>query len=86
LIELKRDRTPREVVAQTLDYASWASGLDTDDVAAIYRRFAPGRSLADEGTCTNRSGFRGQPWPDGTRAHLFSWISAKSMKRKRSCS
>src|SRR5271157_3225996 len=23
LIELKRDRTPREVVAQALDYASW---------------------------------------------------------------
>jgi Endonuclease NucS len=48
LIELKRDRTPREVVAQALDYASWASGLDADDVAAIYRRFAPDRSLADD--------------------------------------
>ncbi len=24
LIELKRDRTPREVVAQALDYASWS--------------------------------------------------------------
>ncbi len=27
LIELKRDRTPREIVAQALDYASWVEGL-----------------------------------------------------------
>ncbi|MFL5245255.1 MAG: hypothetical protein ACJ8FY_24405 [Gemmataceae bacterium] len=27
LVELKRDRTPREVVAQALDYASWVAGL-----------------------------------------------------------
>ena len=48
LIELMPDRTPREVVAQALDYASWASGLDAEDIAAIYRRFAPGQSLADD--------------------------------------
>lgn len=46
LIELKRDRTPREVVAQTLDYASWVEGLEASDIAAIYERFAPGRDLA----------------------------------------
>lgn len=45
LIELKRDRTPREVVAQTLDYAAWVDGLTENDVAAIYQRFRPGRSL-----------------------------------------
>jgi hypothetical protein len=27
ILELKRDRTPREVVAQALDYASWVAGL-----------------------------------------------------------
>ena len=36
------------MVAQTLDYASWVSGLNAEDVAAIYGRFAPGRSLADD--------------------------------------
>jgi hypothetical protein len=46
LIELKRDRTPREVVAQALDYACWVEELGTDDIAAIYDRFAPGRDLA----------------------------------------
>jgi hypothetical protein len=45
---LKRDRTPREVVAQALDYACWLEKLEPDEIAAIYRRFAPGRSLAED--------------------------------------
>lgn len=46
LIELKRDRTPREVVAQAIDYACWVERLEADDIAAIYARFAPGGNLA----------------------------------------
>lgn len=45
-MELKRDRTPREVVAQALDYASWAENLDANDISTIYGRFKPGRDLA----------------------------------------
>ena len=45
LIELKRERTPREV-AQAIDYACWVEGLDAGNIAAIYQRFAPGRDLA----------------------------------------
>ncbi|HJT75615.1 MAG TPA: endonuclease NucS domain-containing protein [Gemmataceae bacterium] len=48
LIELKRDRTTREVVAQALDYACWVDRLRAEEVAAIYGRFAPGRSLAQD--------------------------------------
>jgi hypothetical protein len=48
LIELKRNKTPREVVAQALDYASWVEKLKPEDIVAIYNRFAPGRSLADD--------------------------------------
>jgi hypothetical protein len=48
LIELKRDRTPREVVAQALDYASWVVRLKAEDIAAIYSRFAPGRDLGHD--------------------------------------
>lgn len=48
LIELKRDRTPREVVAQAIDYAVWVEDLKAEDVAAIYGRFAPGKDLAAE--------------------------------------
>lgn len=33
--ELKRDRTPRDVVAQALDYASWADKLESTDIADI---------------------------------------------------
>lgn len=35
IIELKRDRTPREIVAQVLDYASWVATLTTRDVHAL---------------------------------------------------
>ena len=48
LIELKRDRTPREVVAQSLDYAGWVESLRPEDIAGIYGRFAPNRSLAQD--------------------------------------
>lgn len=48
LIELKRDRTPREVVAQALDYACWVENLESSDIAAIYGRFRPGRNLAED--------------------------------------
>jgi Endonuclease NucS len=48
LIELKRDRTPREVVAQALDYAGWVEALRPEDIAAIYGRFAPSHSLAED--------------------------------------
>lgn len=36
VIEIKRDRTPREVIAQILDYASWVSDLTYDDISRIY--------------------------------------------------
>lgn len=32
IIELKRDRTPREIVAQVLDYASWIQSLTTPQI------------------------------------------------------
>jgi hypothetical protein len=36
VLELKRGRTPREVVAQILDYGSWAQGLTLDEISAIF--------------------------------------------------
>lgn len=39
IIELKRDQTPRDVVAQTLDYASWIHSLKTKDVYEIAERY-----------------------------------------------
>lgn len=47
LIELKRNRTPREIVAQALDYAAWVDGLTADKIAQIYQRFSNGGNLDD---------------------------------------
>lgn len=48
LIELKRDRTPREVVAQALDYASWIQKLQHQDIYSIYQKFSRGADLSDD--------------------------------------
>lgn len=45
LIELKRNRTPREVVAQALDYATWVEDLTADRIARIFHKFSGGQSL-----------------------------------------
>jgi hypothetical protein len=47
VIELKRDRTPREVVAQILDYASWVQGLSYEDIAAIFAEHHTGRKFEE---------------------------------------
>ena len=39
VIELKKDKTPREVVAQVLDYGSWVRNLDTTDIAGVFETF-----------------------------------------------
>jgi hypothetical protein len=39
LVELKRDRSPREVVAQALDYAAWVENLTSEQISDIYQRF-----------------------------------------------
>jgi hypothetical protein len=35
LIRMKRDKTPRDVIAQTLDYGSWVKSLTTPDIYSI---------------------------------------------------
>jgi len=47
LIELKRDRTPREIVAQALDYASWVERLTPEELSHIFQRFSNGGSLSE---------------------------------------
>jgi hypothetical protein len=57
VLELKKNRTPREVVAQVLDYGSWVRELEDNDIAGIYGAYVEkhrpgdaGRSL-DEAFC-----------------------------------
>ena len=47
VIELKRDLTPRDVVAQGLDYASWVDALDASDIATIFADYAEKRGEAE---------------------------------------
>ena len=51
VLELKRDRTPRDVVAQLLDYGSWIRGLEDDDIAAIFDRYQ--RKVASDTEATS---------------------------------
>lgn len=39
IVELKRDRSARDIVAQVLDYASWVSKLTTKDVHELARSY-----------------------------------------------
>jgi hypothetical protein len=50
IVELKKDRTPREITAQVLDYASWVKDLSNDDITRLadgYLKPKGFNSLAD---------------------------------------
>lgn len=42
VLELKRDRTPRDIVAQLLEYGAWADTLTVESIEEMYGRFSPG--------------------------------------------
>ena len=48
IIELKKDKTPRDVVAQAIDYASWVENLTSDQLVQIYVDFAAKHSLTPQ--------------------------------------
>ena len=74
VIELKRDKTPRDSVAQALDYGSWVHSLPTAEIEAIFAEFqdrygktgAP-RSLAD----AMKDRFKGAPEDYNARHRLL---------------
>lgn len=39
VLELKRDKTPREVVAQVLDYGAWVKDLRDEQISEIYQTY-----------------------------------------------
>lgn len=43
VVENKRDRTPRDVLAQTIDYASYIATLTLDDVATLFASYVARR-------------------------------------------
>ncbi len=46
IIELKKNQTPREVIAQILEYASWVSKLGTADIHQIAQTYSGEKNLS----------------------------------------
>jgi hypothetical protein len=46
IVELKRDKTPREITAQALDYASWIATLSNEQVTSIADTYLGGFEAA----------------------------------------
>ena len=42
VIELKKNKTPREVITQAIDYASWVKTLDSTKISDIYKKYGKG--------------------------------------------
>ena len=49
VVELKRGETPRDVVAQTLEYASWVDSLTLDQLDEMAREYAAKRGVDANG-------------------------------------
>ena len=47
ILELKRDKTDREVVSQCLDYASWVTTLEYEHLAEIYASYLSRRKVQE---------------------------------------
>jgi len=48
IIELKKAKTPRDVVAQAIDYASWVQNLSYSEIIAIYEEHNKGKEFEVE--------------------------------------
>lgn len=60
IVELKRSKTPRQITAQALDYASWVSDLSSERVLEIAANHLPKNGSFEEAFNANF----GEPLPD----------------------
>ena len=75
VLELKRDRTPRDVVAQALDYGSWAKDLSLEELEQIYQDNGEGDTHLDEAFAEHFGG----PLPDVVNAEQQFTIVASEL-------
>jgi hypothetical protein len=73
VIELKRDKTPRDIVAQCLDYASWVCELGYEDINEIYNKYKS-KGLSEE-----FSSFFDEPIPETLNENHRMVIVAASL-------
>jgi len=48
IVELKKNKAAREVIAQVLDYASWVKDLSKDDIDEIFEKFTKGEKIIED--------------------------------------
>jgi RecB family endonuclease NucS len=60
VIELKRGETPRDIVAQTLEYAAWVDSLSLSDLDLIAREYAERRGIEAESVVESIEGCSAQ--------------------------
>jgi hypothetical protein len=77
VLELKRDRTPRDVVAQALDYGSWVQDLTNDDVREIYAAYASVRDVPAELDEAFAERFGGSTPETLNSAHTLTIVAAE---------
>ena len=77
VLELKRDRTPREVVAQVLDYGSWVQELANEQIRDIYTAYARGRGLSEELDEAFALRFGGSPPETLNSAHTLTVVASE---------
>ncbi len=75
VIELKRQRTPRDVVAQALDYGSWARGLSYEDVKEIFDKSSLYGDVAFEQAYAER--FNGAPGENLNETHRLVIVASE---------
>ena len=75
VLELKRDRTPRDVVAQALDYGSWAKDLSLEELEQIHQDSGDGDTRLDEAFAEHF----GSPLPDVVGAEQQFTIVASEL-------
>lgn len=75
ILELKRDKTPREITAQTLDYASWVTHLSHDRISEIADRHLGGEGALEEAFKTKF----GEDLPDTLNEHHEMLIVASQI-------
>ena len=80
IIELKRDRTPRDVTAQALEYASWVRGLTYDDIVDIFEGFERDRefetAFSEKFRSARPAGESGVP-EDINQAHTLTIVASE---------
>ena len=77
VLELKRDRTPRDVVAQVLDYGSWVQHLTNEQVRDIYSTYAHSRGLPEELDEAFARKFGGSPPEALNGAHTLTVVAGE---------